>query len=28
MEAAEIPIRGRHNIENVLAASIAAARTA
>jgi UDP-N-acetylmuramoylalanine--D-glutamate ligase len=26
MEAAEIPIRGRHNIENVLAASIAAAR--
>jgi len=27
MEAAEIPIRGRHNIENVLAASIAAART-
>ncbi|HEV2444729.1 MAG TPA: UDP-N-acetylmuramoyl-L-alanine--D-glutamate ligase, partial [Candidatus Sulfopaludibacter sp.] len=26
MEAGEIPIRGRHNIENVLAASIAAAR--
>ena len=26
MDAAEIPIRGRHNIENVLAASIAAAR--
>jgi UDP-N-acetylmuramoylalanine--D-glutamate ligase len=26
MEAADIPIRGRHNIENVLAASIAAAR--
>ena len=26
MEADEIPIRGRHNIENVLAASIAAAR--
>ena len=26
MEAREIPIRGRHNIENVLAASIAAAR--
>jgi UDP-N-acetylmuramoylalanine--D-glutamate ligase len=26
MTAAEIPIRGRHNIENVLAASIAAAR--
>ena len=26
MEAAEIPIRGRHNVENVLAASIAAAR--
>ena len=27
MQAAEIPIRGRHNAENVLAASIAAART-
>jgi UDP-N-acetylmuramoylalanine--D-glutamate ligase len=26
MEAGEIPIRGRHNVENVLAASIAAAR--
>ena len=26
MEASEIPIRGRHNVENVLAASIAAAR--
>jgi UDP-N-acetylmuramoylalanine--D-glutamate ligase len=26
MEAGEVPIRGRHNIENVLAASIAAAR--
>jgi UDP-N-acetylmuramoylalanine--D-glutamate ligase len=26
MEAREIPIRGRHNIENVLAASVAAAR--
>ncbi len=26
MEAEEIPIRGRHNIENVLAASVAAAR--
>jgi UDP-N-acetylmuramoylalanine--D-glutamate ligase len=26
MEAAEIPIRGRHNVENVLAAAIAAAR--
>jgi UDP-N-acetylmuramoylalanine--D-glutamate ligase len=26
MTAAEVPIRGRHNIENVLAASIAAAR--
>lgn len=26
MSAAEIPIRGRHNVENVLAASIAAAR--
>jgi UDP-N-acetylmuramoylalanine--D-glutamate ligase len=26
MESGEIPIRGRHNIENVLAASIAAAR--
>jgi UDP-N-acetylmuramoylalanine--D-glutamate ligase len=26
MEADEIPIRGRHNIENVLAASVAAAR--
>ncbi len=26
MEAGDIPIRGRHNIENVLAASIAAAR--
>ena len=26
MQAGEIPIRGRHNIENVLAASIAAAR--
>ena len=26
MTAAEIPIRGRHNVENVLAASIAAAR--
>ena len=26
MDAAEIPIRGRHNVENVLAASIAAAR--
>ena len=26
MEAGEIPIRGRHNIENVLAASVAAAR--
>src|SRR5439155_10534153 len=26
MEAGEIPIRGRHNIENVLAAGIAAAR--
>jgi UDP-N-acetylmuramoylalanine--D-glutamate ligase len=26
MDAAEVPIRGRHNIENVLAASIAAAR--
>ena len=26
MSAAEVPIRGRHNIENVLAASIAAAR--
>jgi UDP-N-acetylmuramoylalanine--D-glutamate ligase len=26
MEAGEIPIRGRHNIENVLAAAIAAAR--
>jgi UDP-N-acetylmuramoylalanine--D-glutamate ligase len=27
MEAGAIPIRGRHNVENVLAASIAAART-
>jgi UDP-N-acetylmuramoylalanine--D-glutamate ligase len=27
MPASEIPIRGRHNVENVLAASIAAART-
>jgi len=26
MEAGEIPLRGRHNVENVLAASIAAAR--
>ena len=26
MEAAEIPIRGRHNVENVLAAAIASAR--
>src|SRR5258708_76425 len=26
MQAGEIPIRGRHNVENVLAASIAAAR--
>jgi UDP-N-acetylmuramoylalanine--D-glutamate ligase len=26
MEAGEIPIRGRHNVENVLAASVAAAR--
>src|SRR5439155_1990021 len=26
MDAGEIPIRGRHNIENVLAASIAATR--
>ncbi|HWC96240.1 MAG TPA: UDP-N-acetylmuramoyl-L-alanine--D-glutamate ligase [Candidatus Sulfopaludibacter sp.] len=26
MEAAEIPIRGRHNVENVLAAAIAASR--
>ena len=26
MEASDIPIRGRHNVENVLAASIAAAR--
>jgi UDP-N-acetylmuramoylalanine--D-glutamate ligase len=26
MEAAEVPIRGRHNLENVLAAAIAAAR--
>ncbi|HWB86737.1 MAG TPA: UDP-N-acetylmuramoyl-L-alanine--D-glutamate ligase [Bryobacteraceae bacterium] len=26
MDASEIPIRGRHNVENVLAASIAAAR--
>jgi UDP-N-acetylmuramoylalanine--D-glutamate ligase len=26
MQASEIPIRGRHNVENVLAASIAAAR--
>jgi len=26
MEASEIPIRGRHNVENVLAAAIAAAR--
>jgi UDP-N-acetylmuramoylalanine--D-glutamate ligase len=26
MEAGEIPIRGRHNVENVLAASLAAAR--
>jgi UDP-N-acetylmuramoylalanine--D-glutamate ligase len=26
MDAGEIPIRGRHNVENVLAASIAAAR--
>ena len=26
MEAGEIPIRGRHNVENVLAAAIAAAR--
>jgi UDP-N-acetylmuramoylalanine--D-glutamate ligase len=26
MEASEVPIRGRHNLENVLAASIAAAR--
>ena len=26
MEAREIPIRGRHNVENVLAASVAAAR--
>ncbi len=26
MDAAEIPIRGRHNVENVLAASVAAAR--
>jgi UDP-N-acetylmuramoylalanine--D-glutamate ligase len=26
MEAGEIPVRGRHNVENVLAASIAAAR--
>ena len=26
MTAGEIPIRGRHNIENVLAAAIAAAR--
>jgi UDP-N-acetylmuramoylalanine--D-glutamate ligase len=27
MTAGEIPIRGRHNVENVLAASVAAART-
>jgi len=26
MEAGEIPLRGRHNVENVLAAAIAAAR--